>query len=245
LAKVKLSRGQSSLTAASDTFPADCRDCVASRKIRFIDWLGELPWIIFFGILTLIMWSVIASILAQTLAGVFPALEVPVAHFVDWAVGIQKQYLAPTLDFSFGFFLVFCFVIALVISVASMSMILLGGIRISIFESIGVLDQARSQAELFKAAVGAVVVSMMPEGDAQTLMVNGRSFFNHTTICNDLRVQERIAIFMREQITAAAGNTTALGVPETASPFILSHKRKRRITGWPAKGAGDTRHQVS
>jgi hypothetical protein len=75
----------------------------ASRKIRIIDWLGELPWIIFFGILTLIMWSVIASILAQTLAGVFPALEVPVAHFVDWAVGIQKQYLAPTLDFSFGF----------------------------------------------------------------------------------------------------------------------------------------------
>jgi len=50
---------------------------------------------------------------------------------------------------------------------------------------------------------------------------------------------------MREKITAAAGNPTALGVPETASPFILSHKRKRRITGWPAKGADDTRHQVS
>jgi hypothetical protein len=80
-------------------------------------------------------------------------------------------------------------------------MMIIGTARIMLFTLIGVMDTVRDRADFFNAALGGILVSMMPEGHAESVMVDGRTLFNHIRIYDDPNTQKEIVRFiLREAV---------------------------------------------
>jgi hypothetical protein len=62
-----------------------------------------------------------------------------------------------------------------------------------------VLDQIRSQRDFLNAVLGTVSITMMPEGSARTVGLDGRALFNHVKIYDDPVAVKEIIRFIKEE----------------------------------------------
>ena len=176
-----------------------------SSRSKIIDWLAELPWVIFFGGVLITMWGFAAAIVISFMVKVWPALNDAAEGLLSLGSSVERDYLWPSLEFSMTSFFALVVIIGLIMGLASISMMIIGTARVALFTAIGVIDTVRNQSELFNAAVGGVLVSMIPEGHAESVMIDGRTLFNHTRIYDDPNAQKEILRFMQRE-----GNTTCV-----------------------------------
>ena len=94
--------------------------------------------------------------------------------------------------------------IGLVVLATICSMLIVGVIRIGIFTAIGVMDQIRSQQSFLNAILGTVAISVVPQGESETLLLPGRALFNHVKIYDDSRTIDRIANFIGKLFSGLA-----------------------------------------
>jgi pimeloyl-ACP methyl ester carboxylesterase len=174
-----------------------------SSKIRLVDWLGELPWLVFVFIMTLIAWGVSGAIAIHSVAKVWPDVNAFAERILAIGSSIQTDYLQPVLDLNTTVLFGFPIVLGLIVVLTSLSMMTVGTVRVILFLLIGVLDQVRSKTDFFNAALGSVMISMIPEGHAQSVMVDGRAMFNHVKIYDDPKTLKEIIRFVSEEANPA------------------------------------------
>jgi hypothetical protein len=176
-----------------------------SSRFKLVDWLAELPWMVYFAVILVTMWAFTGAIVISAIAKAWPFFDVAAAPMLSIGSIIEGDYLFPLAQFSMNFFLALVLIAGLVIGLASMSMMIIGTARIVLFTLIGVMDTVRNRAEFFNAALGGVLVSMIPEGHAESMMVDGRMLFNHIRIYDDPNAQKEILRFiLREAVVTKA-----------------------------------------
>jgi hypothetical protein len=79
------------------------------------------------------------------------------------------------------------------------SMLVICLVRVAIFTVIGVVDQIRSRDGFLNSALGTVSISVIPEGQATSLLLPGRALFNHVKIYEDESEIRRIVELRRLQ----------------------------------------------
>jgi hypothetical protein len=148
------------------------------------------------------MWVFTGAIVISAIAKAWPFFDVAAAPMLSIGSIVERDYLFPLAQFSVNFFLALVLIAGLVIGLASMSMMIIGTARIVLFTLIGVMDTVRDRAEFFNAALGGMLVSMIPEGHAESVMVDGRTLFNHIRIYDDPKAQKEILRFMLREAVA-------------------------------------------
>jgi hypothetical protein len=162
-----------------------------ATRVRLFEFLWQAPWVIFEVLMLISAIAFSVAMVLNALAPFWPSLEA-----VLQLGGSAEKYLFGVLNADVGFIFFFMFGIGIVAVVTIFSMLLMGTIRIGILSIIGVMDQIRNKDSFLDASVGTVAISVVPEGQATSLLLPGRALFNHVKIYDDTRVIDRIAEFI-------------------------------------------------
>jgi pimeloyl-ACP methyl ester carboxylesterase len=178
---------------------------VSSRiaRIRLIDWLTGLPGLPLLLFMILTFWSISTSIAIHAIAEVWPDIAASAKPIFAIFSSLRKSLWSAS-ESSLAVVLGFMMVLGLIVVLTLLSMVIVGTVRALLFLLIGVLDQVRSKNDFFNAALGGVMISMIPEGHAQTVMIDGRAMFNHVNIYDDPKTLKEIIRFVSEETNPAS-----------------------------------------
>lgn len=169
---------------------------LASRT-KLLDLIWKGGWIVFEILLLFAGLSIAMTMILSPLAGIWAPIDwllqtaASIAKRVDSATDIDAQVIFLTLV---G--------VGLVVVTIACSMLIIGAVRIGIFAAIGVMDQIRSQEGFLNAILGTIAISVVPQGESETLLLPGRALFNHVKIYDDDKTIDRIANFIQTSVRA-------------------------------------------